>query len=148
MNTNRMLRATVGQLPDNEGPDYESFVLSVTVPPKLVNVWVRWYQGSQGSEVYQKNMIKAFRLRGYESLDGIRKAIDSIQEWAAIDGFQQRQPLFQQIRDHARRIQEDMLVEVNYKSLKLYSKSSPEKRKLNVDNSPERDNQISAEAEE
>ena len=62
------------------------------------------------------NRINAFRLLGYKSLDGIRKFLHSIQEWAAIDRFQQRQPLFQQIRDHARRIQDDMLVDINNKS--------------------------------
>ena len=69
------------------------------------------------------NRINAFRLQGYESFDGICKVLHSIQERAAIDQFQQRQPLFQQILDHARHIQEYMLVEINKKS----SDSSPER---------------------
>ena len=69
-----------------------------------MNVWVYWNQGPQGSEVYHMNRINAFRSAVSMVF---AKVLHGSQEWAAIDLFQQRQPLC---------IQADMLVELNYKS--------------------------------
>lgn len=67
------------------------------------------------------NRTNAFRLQGYESLDGICKFLHGVQKWAAIDRFQQRQPLC---------MEEDMLFVVNDKLPTWSFVTSPDRGSL------------------
>lgn len=120
VHANRMLRATVGDLLDIDGPDFDSFVFSITMSPNLFEVWVHWYQGPECSQVYHMNRVSTLPLYGYENLDAIRRVLHNVQEWSIDDRFHQRQPLFQRIRDYARREQDEILAMLN---------KSPKKRK-------------------
>jgi len=121
VHANRMLRATVGDLPDVDGPDYDSFIYSATMSPKLLELWVHWYQGPECKQVFHMNRIATLPLYGYENLDAIRTRLHNIMEWAAVDRFTQRQSLYQKIHDYARLEQE--------KTLAAFNKKSPKKRK-------------------
>ena len=116
VHANRMLRATVGDLPDVDGPDYESFVFSVTMSPKLLQFWVHWYEGPECKQVFHMNSIKTLPLYDYENLDAIRTMLHNIMEWSVDGRFVQRQPLFHKINDYARREQEKILAVINDKS--------------------------------
>lgn len=124
VNANRMLRATVGDLSDVDGPDYESFVFSVTISPKLLQLWVHRYEGPECRQVFHMDSIKTLPHYEYENLDAIRTALHNIMERSVDDRLLQRQPLFQKIHDYARREQE--------KTLAVIINKSPTKRKHDV----------------
>lgn len=73
-----MLRAIVRALPDVDGPDYESFIFSVTISPELLELWVHWYEGPESKQVYHMNKIKTLPLVEYDNLNAIRTVLHNI----------------------------------------------------------------------
>lgn len=126
VHANRELRAVVfGNLPDIEGPDEESFMFSVTMYPKLLEIWVHWYEGPTRTQVYHMNRITSLPLYGWESLDAIRAKLHNIMEWAAVDRFTQRQGLYEQIHTYARLEHEKIKEAIDNKSPRKKRKAHP-----------------------
>ena len=104
VNAARMLRATVEELPDIEGPDEKSFVFSFTMSPEGVEFWVHWYQGPAEKQFFHMNRIATHLLYDYEDIDGIRQKLHNIIEWGAITRLYERQCLYDSIRAYARKV--------------------------------------------
>lgn len=111
VHANRLLRNTIGilQEEDEKGPDYESFVFSITMSPDVLEVWVHWYQGPASVQIYHMNKIETISLSGYDSLNSIRQALHNIQQWSVEDRLEGRRPLFDAIDRYALRVHEEAL---------------------------------------
>ena len=104
VNAARMLRATVEELPDIEGPDERSFVFSFTMSPMGAEFWVHWYQGPAEKQVFHMNRIASHSLYGYDNIDGIRQKLHNVIEWGAITRLNELQGLYGSIHTYARKV--------------------------------------------
>ena len=105
VNAARQLRATVADLPDIAGPDQESFVFSVTISPKLFEIWVHWYEGPEATQTFHMNKVKQFLLAGdRKQLGMIRDSLHNIMEWGALNRFTQLASLHESIHAYAKMV--------------------------------------------
>ena len=105
VNAARQLRATVEDLPDIPGPDEQSFVFSITMSPKLLEVWVHWYEGPSATQTFHMNKVSSFLLEGdCKHLGAIRQKLHNIIEWGALNRFNELAPLRASINAYSRRV--------------------------------------------
>ena len=105
VNAARQLRAMVGDLPDVVGPDEETFVFSITISPKLLEIWVHWYEGPEATQTFHMNKVKQFLLAGdRKQLGLLRDSLHNIMEWGALNRFSQLAGLHGSIHAYAKKV--------------------------------------------
>lgn len=75
VNASRELQAAVGELPDLEGPDEDSFVFSCTTSPSGVQIWVHWYEGPSTKQLFHMNLIMSGNINIEDQAEQERKAL-------------------------------------------------------------------------
>ncbi|KAL8683901.1 MAG: hypothetical protein Q9186_000112 [Xanthomendoza sp. 1 TL-2023] len=106
VNAHRQLKAKLGLLNDEVGPDEDTFVFSATITTKNIEFWVHWYEGPSATQKFHMNRVGTVLLTknfdDHQNYDEIRQKLHNIVEWGAIDRFGELQNLHERIGEYSR----------------------------------------------
>jgi hypothetical protein len=82
----RKLHELIGDPVNIQGPDEDCFIFSVTLTPKIAEIWVNWYEGKGPKEpgFFHMNRIASLALNDEDSRTAIRSKLHNIMEWGGI----------------------------------------------------------------
>lgn len=139
----RILRDILGEVADTAGPDEKCFVYSATLTPKVVEVWVHWYEGPNPG-YYHMNRIASHTLNEEKNREDIRMELHNIMEWGGSTRFTEKKDLHDSIHTYVRREHKKRLTEAAQKAADKTAekatkkiKGSPQKKRRHNDSSEE-----------
>ncbi|KAL8810993.1 MAG: hypothetical protein Q9200_002155 [Gallowayella weberi] len=101
VNAHRQLKAKLGLLRDEAGPDEDTFVFSATITTRSIDFWVHWYEGPSATQKYHMNRVGEVSLiknfKNHHHYNEIRQKLHNIVQWGAIDRFSELRTLHERI---------------------------------------------------
>ena len=101
VNAGRALRKRIGE-EDVKGADTRTFVFSVTVGPKTIEVWVHWAEVSIAGVVFHMNLLASKSMSDEEALRELRQKLHNILDWGCIGRMREMERLYERIHEWER----------------------------------------------
>ncbi len=114
VNASRQLLAKLGRM-DTLGPDQDTFIYSVTMESKVMDIWVHWAEvrkNGQGHEVhFHMNAIASKSLTDDEALPFLRRILHNILDWGCLDRDGMLKEWYQSLDTHEKRLHDQRVAD-------------------------------------
>ena len=111
VNAARTLLAELGRK-DVVGPDYDTYVYSVTMDAKVMDVWVNWAQVNEdGVARFHMNMIASKSLTDDGALPYLRRTLHNILDWGCIERSEMLKERYDMLYAHEKKVFEQRLAD-------------------------------------
>ena len=114
VNASRQLLAKLGRV-DILGPDKDTFVYSVTMESKVMDIWVHWAEVRMNGKAHEvhfhMNAIASKSLTDDEALPFLRRVLHNILDWGCLDRDRMLKEWYQSLDAYEKRLHDQRVAD-------------------------------------